>query len=197
MKVICRCCNLILIAICTADLRRPITTDNHIMRKLVAEVLRADAKQYTSPEAFLKRNWYFFFQLKQVFDNGGDAKTSSFTAEDDILASSVEILADIPAGQWIATRLKEELTAVVNKICTTEYETLSQEELHRFSDQRTVNGMLHRWLRKAVVGGLAGPSMPDTMALLGRENSLQRIHAAAAYTRELRSRLESCHNPSK
>ena len=198
--MMCMYGELTLSANCFTDVIRPITTEGHMSRKMVAKVLRADAKQYTSPEAFLKRNWHFFFQLSIPLDDADNELFQPLAVvdiiRDDIMASSVDRLDEIPTDQWKAARLKEELIDIVDKICETEYETLTQGELDCLKNQKIVNGMLHHWLRQATVGGLAGPGMPDTMALLERETSLRRIHAAKVYAKQRKNRLDSHHSQS-
>ena len=179
---------------CSANVSSLITREGPSLRERIAGVLRADAKQYMSPEAFLKRNWYFFFHLGSAVKDINDEYLSSLNVidviEDDIVAMSVDRLAEIPADQWVADRLKDELTATVNTISETEHEVPTPEAVNFLKDHRTINRMVHRWLRKALVGGSAGPSIPDTMALLQRDISLRRMQAAVAHARWLRSKLD-------
>ena len=192
--------DLFLATNCFANMSSLITREGPVLRKSMAGVLRADAKQYKSPEAFLKRNWYFFFHLASPLKDINDEHVSSLNVtdviKDEIVALSVDRLAEIPADQWVADRLKEELTAIVNTIIGTEYEVPTPEAIDGLKDQRTVNGMLHRWLRKALVGGSAGPSIPDTMALLQQDISLRRMQAAVAHAKWLRSKLDTRHDLS-
>ena len=46
--------------------------------------------------------------------------------------------------------------------------------------RKKVNKALHQYLRWAIAGGRSGPSIPETMVLLGRDVTLRRLKEATS-----------------
>ncbi|MCJ1259084.1 Glutamate--tRNA ligase mitochondrial [Lignoscripta atroalba] len=162
--------------------------DDLDFREYVAAVLRLDAKQYTSPEAFVSRNRFFFLPL---WETGSRFAQSEQTRdhnkqEDGAIASAARKFADIPPSRWTTTSLREKTIAIVDEICKMRYtwNCADSEEPKGPRDSREANKVFNHWLRQAIMGGLPGPSMPDTMALLGRDVTLSRLHRGARFVTE-------------
>ena len=159
------------------------------MKQYVAAVVRLDAKQYVSAKDFVLRNRFFFVPVEQTNPHSnGDFPDWKLNEEQDIrtMASVACQLKNVPLSNWTSSHLKEEATGIVDKICRTNYERHlpDGEKKHSPMSVKEATGLFNRWLRSSIMGGLPGPSMLDTMALLGREVTLGRLYGGGKYLSE-------------
>ncbi|KAH0602597.1 uncharacterized protein H6S33_008678 [Morchella sextelata] len=130
----------------------PITTD------YVRAVLKADVKNYLNPTEFAQKSNYFF--THPTFDSKASLKaivnfrklTGMSSAE--IYYGFIEAVERTP--EWTPEALKA-----------------LQLYAHDLDEEAWTNRM--RLLRIAVCGGRSGPSMADTMLILGKERVVQRL----------------------
>ena len=107
---------------------------------------------------------------------------------DRAIVSAAYQLFNVPTNCWTVSHLKEQMSAIVNQLCNTALETNDLEEADQFRDPKIINRRLSQWLREAIMGGLPGPSMVDTMVLLGRSVTVQRIESAGGLIQGVESR---------
>ena len=163
----------------------------HSSRDYIAAILRVDAKQYTSPEDFARRNRYFFSPVKEsdiltvVLDKYRDSDH-----ELETISSAARRLNEVPSCEWTATNLKAKVDGIVGDLSKVKSRTTSPDA-KRFEDFNMLKKEFLGWLRTAIMGGLPGPGMADTMALLQRDVTLQRLQEAKVLLEDFRtSKLE-------
>lgn len=150
-------------------------------------MLRADAKQYTSPGDFARRNRYFFRPLKES-DIRSILIEKYSDGDDELVAisSAARRLDEVPATEWTTSNLK----AKVDKIVSDYFEFAAATripEVKGIKDLNMATKAFLGWLRTAIMGGLSGPSMVDTMTLLQRDVSLRRLQDAEVLLKQIRS----------
>ena len=94
------------------------------------------------------------------------------------IASAVHQICNLSASCWTTLGLKEQISIIADQLCKKGLETIDSEEAGRFKDAKAVNTAILHWLRNSIMGGLPGPSMVDTMVLLGRKATVQRLEVA-------------------
>lgn len=135
------------------------------LEDVVAAMLRAGQSGYTSPSEFAQRCSIYFEPLPSSL---------SFDKPDhypiQMLATAAAALCFLPAGSWIAASHRQNILAL---------QPDSSADITERKDQ------LQKWkkdfypfLRQALLGGAPGPTIPETMEVLGKEICTERIRSA-------------------
>ncbi|KAL1994830.1 hypothetical protein VTN49DRAFT_1017 [Thermomyces lanuginosus] len=146
------------------------------LSSLVADLLRADAKSYTTPDEFLTRNKTFFTTDIERPPYTPTATTVS-TSTDEPLAALHTLSAAltlVPESHWTVDAHRANITDYLN--ATTENK--SKEE------KKALTKEIYHYLRWALSGGASGPGIPETMAILGREETIRRLTEAREATKK-------------
>ncbi|KAI9709444.1 MAG: Glutamate--tRNA ligase mitochondrial [Bogoriella megaspora] len=149
--------------------------NNRNLRDYVAQILRGNAKNYETPTDFVQRNYYFFKPLSE---------TASFQllvddlSEDErrcILAASR--LGDIPNDRWRPGYINDNIGKILDTLSndfpmsSDESFTIDVADKRKKEWQKQFNLML----REMLTGGLPGPGLGETMAILGKDIVMQRL----------------------
>lgn len=149
-------------------------------KETVALLVRADGKNYSTPSSFLSRNVHFFLPLPTSLPSyiPLDPKIPLST-----LRTAATALTFVPPEQWTSSAH----AANISNISSFQPPAFSTEPDPETSDQqkqeeKPFRKELYHYLRWALLGGANGPGIPDTMTVLGREESLKRIQSAVKRT---------------
>ena len=147
----------------------------------VRSILRVTAKTFVTGAEFVEAHGYFFRpvvrrDLSRAQDSSGAARVSS------LLDEVAKQLQEIGADEWRADLIWRKTMELID---TTSVGTATREgaDVHKAThgeEERAKRKEVFHYLRWALTGGLQGPSLHDTMAILGRDNTLARLHEAAA-----------------
>ena len=154
-------------------------------RTYVAALLRIDSKQYISAKDFIERNWYFFNPLTLPTEPPvGDP--GQHEEDESLIASASRHLDKLTTSQWTISTIKQALQSIVDEAHRQRYGDHDTDTGDSSRHVKDINKALYHWLRKTILGGRPGPGMPDSMVLLGRDHTLQRLDTAIHHTRDLR-----------
>ena len=151
--------------------RKPLYPNSELKAR-VAAVLRVDAVNYTTPRKFLERNSYFFCnEPRYKWSTGSD---------DHQLKDAIGLLSSnfkaVTPEQWDEESLKHVFDRIADEILV----RACPEEGSQTDRGNPGLSSVQHFLRWALCGGRPGPRLISTMAILGREVSLQRIEDAAS-----------------
>ena len=159
------------------------------LKSYVAAILRLDAQRYTTPQDFLQRNSYFFCPLiRSDYIPISNSVKENFP--DNILSYMRSQFVGIPVDAWTASRLKETLGSIKGSMWETLTQSGEEKSNDNVAEQKSTGKSLIHYLRWAISGGCNGPGIPDTMALLGRDVSLERLEEASVLLDNQRSKSE-------
>jgi glutamyl-tRNA synthetase len=141
------------------------------LRDYTASVLRADAKNYSNPAEFLKRNAYFFSppKLKEATEENAKAVHLQF----DILRRASHNFSKISDACWGEKSLAEQVEELITSSGSVQRDLKSSKvDLDIYP---VTKSSLHQQLRTVVTGGLPGPGMLEILSILGRTATLKRL----------------------
>ena len=130
---------------------------------VVATILRFDSQGYSSPTAFATRCSIFFGPPPQWYSY---QSTENITPS--ALRTAAATLCLVPAERWSADVHRENLASL--QVSTLDSTNNDQQLL-----SKGWRGEIYHYLRWALLGGAAGPGIPETMEILGRDICVQRI----------------------
>ena len=161
--------------------RTPIYPNSELKAR-VAAVLRVDAINYTTPKIFFERNSYFFCDEPR---NKWSTGSNDHQLKDaiDLLSSNFKA---VTPEQWDEEYLKHVFDRIADEISIRR----NQEEGSQTDSGKEGLSSVQHFLRWALSGGRPGPRLISTMAILGREVSLQRIEDAASSLEALSVEVE-------
>ncbi|KAL1994872.1 hypothetical protein VTN49DRAFT_1059 [Thermomyces lanuginosus] len=142
------------------------------------KITRASSS-YTTPDEFLTRNKTFFTTDIERPPYTPTATVS--TSTDEPLAALHTLSAAltlVPESHWTADAHRANITDYLN--ATTENK--SKEE------KKALTKEIYHYLRWALSGGASGPGIPETMAILGREEAVRRLTEAREATKKSRKK---------
>lgn len=135
-------------------------------KKLVALMLRAQKDSYISPKSFANKCSIFFAPLPSMSELKKPAKFSLQS-----LSTAAMALCFVPAQDW---------TAVTHRRSLAELQMQFSLGGNSSKDQRKAwSKDLYPFLREVLLGSGSGPSIPDTMEILGKDICTERIQSAA------------------
>ncbi|KAJ5948690.1 hypothetical protein N7454_001997 [Penicillium verhagenii] len=152
------------------------------LAEYVAPLLRADAKSYTTAPEFKERNSTFFTtKLDRV--PYVPTSTSKIPSPPQVpmqaLHTAAAALTLVPTSHWTI----ETHRFNVNSYDGSDAVTLSSETTG--STDKIFKKELYHYLRWALSASAPGPGIPETMTILGREETVRRIQDAKALTQDL------------
>jgi len=142
--------------------------------------LTIDANNYTTPAAFYERNINFFKEPTwKPFEN----KYGTVVSTVELVKAAKELIEPPDAGaeDWtseaIADRMKKILeSATDDQLTEHEKADVPSAKAH----QKAWNRAFCHFLRWVLVNGCDGPSLHETMTILGPESSIKRFRACKA-----------------
>lgn len=158
----------------------------------IAPLLRADAKTYSDAPTFIERNSTFFTtQLSRPPYT--PASTSSTDANDttpavpmQALHTAAAALTLVPPTHWTVETHRSNITSYDGSAIASSSE--GQEEADSASSaamNKLFKKELYHYLRWALSASAPGPGIPETMAILGRDESVRRLQDAKTLTASL------------
>ena len=144
--------------------------DRSNLTAYIAKILQFNARQYTTPQAFFRQHLYFF-QTPPRPEWANKPGSGSFNKE-RYLADAVQKFDQVSQEDWDEAGLKFKMLTIALGV--------HQQHGKFWGDnlafvKKDISGIL----RTILVAGNSGPTMVDTMVLLGREVTLKRMAAAA------------------
>lgn len=117
-----------------------------------------------------------------ILDKYSDSDSDS---QLETISSAALRLDEVPSSEWTVANLRAKVDRIVGDLSKLKNGTTSPDA-KSFEDVNMLTKAFLKWLRTAIMGGLPGPGMADTMALLQRDATLQRLQEAAVSLKELR-----------
>lgn len=139
------------------------------LRDVVASMLQSDSLTFTSASEFANQCSIFLSPPRPSKQEIEDPQLSNE------LATAASTLLFVPEDQWTRSVHHQNL-ADVNHF---------ESEASDVGSQKKWKGQLYHYLRAALLGGAPGPSIPQTMEILGRPICVDRIERAVKETRLL------------
>ncbi|OJJ51213.1 hypothetical protein ASPZODRAFT_148537 [Penicilliopsis zonata CBS 506.65] len=165
------------------DLSTPLL-QGRTLHEYVAPLIKADAKSYTNAEEFVARNSSFFTSTL----NRAPYETSAEPSLVSALHTAAAALCLVPESHWdveshrINISSYDGSSAVTSISNTSPAPTTDDPEKARVVADKAFKKELYHYLRWALTGGAPGPGIPETMAILGRAESINRIQQARKLT---------------
>lgn len=164
-------------------------------------ILQADAKSYTTAQEFLQRNSTFFTtsltrpSYNPTSPPAATAATAPATATEPIpittLHTAAAALSLVPASHWTVETHRFNISSYDGSAVitpqTTDTSTATsfspqQAEKARVAADKRFKKELYHYLRWALSAGAPGPGIPETMAILGRDETVRRLDEARGLT---------------
>jgi glutamyl-tRNA synthetase len=141
------------------------------LRDVIASMLDAKALAYRSAESFVDFVGVFVQPLES---------RPPFECQDAVILKDIHtaasILCLVPENSWDKTVHRSNIADLQTHAKAVGSKASAEEKVWR--------GEFYRYLRWALLGGAAGPSLPETMEILGRATCLQRVQSAAIESRD-------------
>lgn len=136
------------------------------VRSTVASIFQSDARNYTTPEAFVERNEYFFVQPTwKVYEPSAPQLVLS------TVYAAVEQLMSTEPLDWNGKTLEGKMKALVGQATT---DILGKSDLKGVAAKEW-NKEFYHYLRWVLFNGQQGPAMAQAMAILGRDECKSRF----------------------
>ena len=158
------------------------------MEEYISPLLHADAKSYTTAREFLTRNQSFFTVTLDRPTYTSPAESTPITA----LQTAAATFTLVPDGLWTIETHRANIAAYIGTppatrpaSDTTITAAMSPEPSPTPAFKaldKAFKKDLYRYLRWALSGGAPGPGIPETLEILGREESVRRIRDAQRLT---------------
>ena len=133
--------------------------------------MHLEARKYTFPQEFFDRNSYFFYP---------ESRQENYQHIHWLVLEHLSEIKDtfthIPSEDWNLVSLDQklaELNGLLGKVGRAE--SAEHNEL-----RKTIKSQLQTFLRWAVSYGRSGPTITQTMEMLGRDVTLKRLQDAVA-----------------
>ena len=142
------------------------------LRDVVASMLRADSLPYLNANVFAEQVSFYLTPLtrRPPLDINGLSISPD-------LRTAASTLCLVPEDQWTKEIHRANLSGLQN--------SLRQPGLAISAEEKLWKKELYHYLRWALLGGAAGPSIPETMEILGRDACVKRIQSAALETKRV------------
>ncbi len=141
------------------------------LRDMIASMLQVESLSYTSPEDFARRASLYLLPIERrtILETGD----SSMLKDLRIAASTLCL---VPDEWW---------TKDVHRSNLSDLQVRGPVAGQISAEKKIWKRELYHYLRWALLGGAAGPSIPETMEILGRAACVHRIQKAALEAREI------------
>lgn len=158
----------------------------------IRSLLWADAHNYSSPDDFISRHVYFFSQPPSLILSSNPYGPVLYQLPPEVnnivptstLLAKFQAIHDLPEQDWNKTELKARITSIVNQGTAETLEELKKvnnaldDTKLEFTANKSWGSLVHGYIRWAIMAGKPGPSGAETMAILGRTESLRRMKVA-------------------
>lgn len=159
----------------------------------IAPLLRADAKSYTDAKSFVQRNSTFFTtHLSRPSYHPAFSPASSSSAPTTVpmqlLHTAAAALTLVPSTHWTIETHRANINYYDGgaAIETSSPPSSTEEEpLSPAAGNKLFKKELYHYLRWALSGSAPGPGIPETITILGREETVRRLQDAKAQTAKL------------
>ncbi|KAL4807609.1 hypothetical protein BDV18DRAFT_135657 [Aspergillus unguis] len=151
------------------------------LSELVAPLLKADAKSYTNASEFVSRNSTFFttpISRPEYTPTSPDIPIST-------LHTAAAALSLVPGAHWNTPTHKFNISSYDGASAVLEDAPADLDAKARTAADKTFKKELYHYLRWALSAGAPGPGIPETMSILGREETIRRLDEARDLTREV------------
>lgn len=158
------------------------------LSEYITPLLRADAKSYTTAQEFVERNLTFFTTKLDRVPYIPASTTSDSTPSVPMLAlhTAAAALTLVPPSHW---------DIETHRFNISSYDGSESVVLPEGSDSstkaldKTFKKELYHYLRWALSASAPGPGIPETMTILGRDETLRRLQDAKTLTQCLVPRV--------
>ncbi|KAL4993934.1 hypothetical protein BDV10DRAFT_177781 [Aspergillus recurvatus] len=142
---------------------------------MITPLIKADAKNYTNPKEFVARNSTFF--TTAISRPPYDRAVKQFEIPFSSLHTAAAAVTLVPRSHWTLETLKANFTT---------YDAASAvlEETEIVDAEKKFKKELYHYLRWALSAGASGPTVPEIMIILGREETLRRLEESRKLTTE-------------
>ncbi|KAF7716183.1 Glutamate--tRNA ligase, mitochondrial [Penicillium ucsense] len=153
------------------------------LTEYIAPLLRVDAKTYTTAEDFAKRNSTFFeTQIERPpYTPTTTSDTNNPTISMQSLHTAAAALTLVPPAHWNIETHRANIAMYNGSSATTS----TTEDADITLSDKTFKKELYHYLRWALSASAPGPGIPETMTILGRNETIRRIQDAKALTQAL------------
>ncbi|KAE8145370.1 Glutamyl-tRNA synthetase [Aspergillus avenaceus] len=160
------------------------------LAEYIPPLLKADAKSFTTAPEFLTRNSTFFTTtLSRPAYAPKDPKSNVPITS---LHTATAALTLVPESHWTIPTHKQNITSydgasalLPEPLSPTDGKEVQEEGEARITADKTFKKELYHYLRWALSGSAPGPGIPETMVILGRDESLRRLKEARQLTMDL------------
>ncbi|KAJ5990428.1 hypothetical protein N7522_010635 [Penicillium canescens] len=164
------------------------------LSEYIAPLIRADAKSYTDAQAFVQRNSTFFTpKLNRVaYAPTTPAPSSSSSSSPQVpmqaLHTAAAALTLVPPTHWNIETHRFNITSYdgSDSVVLPEVESSATDApAAPVATDKVFKKELYHYLRWALSASAPGPGIPETMVILGRDETVRRIQDAKASTQSL------------
>lgn len=151
------------------------------LAEYISPLIRADAKSYTTASEFKERNSTFFTTelTRAPYTPTSASSTAPSPVPMQALHTAAAALTLVPPSHWNI----EEHRFNINSYDGSDAVALSSETTG--SVDKIFKKELYHYLRWALSASAPGPGIPETMTILGRDETLRRIQDAKVLTKDL------------
>jgi glutamyl-tRNA synthetase len=160
----------------------------------VRNILWADAKNYSKPAEFIKRNTHFWITppIEFLVEKMPALKlhnVPNLAAQPNPVALTpfFSSFAEIPDDNWNTAEIKSWTYSIIEQAASRSFTELAGKNQRWNHEERDAarqqwgkawNKLVHQYLRWALMGAMPGPEGAETMRILGREETLRRLDKA-------------------
>lgn len=148
------------------------------LRDVVASLLKTESLPYRSATQFAKQCGLFFSQPVK-----GPLSQPAELSVLESLRTAAAAICLTPESEWSAESLRASMTALQPLLTAHQGRDVEKKWRREF----------YHYLRWALLGGKPGPSLPQTMEILGKNICVRRIQSAALQSRDLDTAASSPH----
>jgi glutamyl-tRNA synthetase len=189
----------------------------HAAESYITRLVQLDARNYTNAPEFIERNKYFFQapneqNLLTSKPSGHlhhmSKDMSSVVHQDEVLQQVLSNLEIIPPDEWTTDRIREVINAIITEKTNESLKILEEghfpdAEKSRKLAAKSWSKLVHGYIRWAIAAGVPGPDGTESMAILGREETLSRLRKALRILNkeppkgiaDLRAKTAEAHTP--
>lgn len=155
-----------------------------ILSEYITPLLRADAKSYTTAQEFVGRNATFFTTELDRAPYTPATATSASTPSVPMhaLHTAAAALTLVPSAHWDIETHRSNISSYDGSESVVL--PAGTDNSSKASD-KIFKKELYHYLRWALSASAPGPGIPETMTILGREETLRRLQDAKTLTQSL------------
>ncbi|KAL4871070.1 hypothetical protein BDV12DRAFT_37244 [Aspergillus spectabilis] len=153
------------------------------LSNLITSLLQADAKSFTNAHEFITRNSTFF--TTTLSRPPYTPTSSSILIPILSLHTAAAVLTLVPDSHWTISTHKSNISLYDGASSVLENTPPAAEtdaEKARVTADKAFKKELYHYLRWALSAGKPGPGIPETMVIIGREETVRRLREAMELT---------------